>query len=88
MAMTPSQRASIAGLTRWSQQDPVAGTAKARQSFLARFEHQVDPDGVLEPAERQRRAEAAKRAHFKRLGIRSGQSRARTAAEKAQRSAG
>jgi hypothetical protein len=44
-------------------------TEAARRAFLARFERQVDPDGTLPPAERSRRAEAAKRAHMTRLSM-------------------
>lgn len=44
-------------------------TAAARIAFLARFEREVDPDGVLDSAERSRRAEHAKRAYFSRLAL-------------------
>lgn len=57
-------------------------TAKARQTFLDRFEREVDPDGLLPLAERQRRAEYAKKAYFARLALRSAQSRRRRAARK------
>lgn len=46
-------------------------TAPARAAFLATFEAKVDPDGVLDPAERARRAEHARRAHFQRLALAS-----------------
>lgn len=62
-----SQRARIAAHARWSQQSGHDGTQAAREAFLGRFERQVDPDGVLDPAERLRRAESAKREHFQRL---------------------
>lgn len=42
-------------------------TAKARESFLARFEQEVDPAGELSPDERRRRAEHARKAYFARL---------------------
>lgn len=42
-------------------------TGPARKAFLARFEREVDPDGVLDPDERARRAEYAKKAYFLRL---------------------
>ena len=44
--------------------DPRETTAKAREVFNARFEREVDPDGVLPPEERQRRAKHARSAHF------------------------
>lgn len=50
-------------------------TEPARRAFLARFERQVDPDGTLPPAERSRRAEAAKRAYFARLSMSARNSR-------------
>jgi hypothetical protein len=43
-------------------------TEPGRAAFLARFERQVDPDGSLPEAERQRLAEAARRAYFRALG--------------------
>ncbi|CAN5898656.1 hypothetical protein BH23ACT5_BH23ACT5_10360 [soil metagenome] len=42
---------------------------------MARFEDQVDPDRVLLPAERARRAEHAKKAYFTRLALKSAQAR-------------
>lgn len=71
-AVQRSQRARVAALSRWSAADPVAGTAKARAVFLARFEREVDPEGVLSPGERARRAELAKRAYFQRMAYRRG----------------
>ncbi|MGG5753185.1 hypothetical protein ACQ3I4_11250 [Zafaria sp. Z1313] len=44
---------------------------------MAKFEHQADPDGVLLPAERARRAEHLRKAHFQRLALKSAQSRRR-----------
>ncbi|MCB1006990.1 MAG: hypothetical protein KDB35_22595 [Acidimicrobiales bacterium] len=53
----------------------MAGTAKARSAFLDRFEREVDPDGVLAPAERARRAHHARKAYFTRLAFKSAQAR-------------
>jgi len=79
--MTPEQRvmrARIAAHTRWANTgDRAAATAAARRAAADRWERQVDPDGVLDPDERARRAEHAKRAHFQRMALRSAQSRAR-----------
>jgi hypothetical protein len=55
-------------------------TLPARQAFLARFEAEVDPDGVLEPAERARRAEYARRRYFTQLALATAQSRRRRTA--------
>lgn len=90
MTATPSERrlsAQIAAHESWAATpDRSARTAPGRAAFLDRFEKQVDPDGVLPPAERARRAEHAKRAHFQRLALRSAQSRrrAREATEAAE----
>jgi len=71
-SLTPqqrSQRARIAALTRHSRTDGLEATQAARDAFLARFERQVDPGNELDPAERVRRAEAAKRAHFQSMAF-------------------
>jgi hypothetical protein len=56
--------------------DPRELTANARATFLTRFEREVDPAGTLPPAERQRRAEYARKAHFARLALKSARIRA------------
>jgi len=62
----------IAAQVSWSRTtDRSARTRPARQAFLSRFEREVDPDGVLPPAERHRRAHYALRAHMLRLAKRS-----------------
>jgi hypothetical protein len=58
-------------------------TEKARSTFLSSFLDAVDPDRVLPEGERTRRAEAARRAHFVRLGLKSAKSRAKKARRKA-----
>jgi hypothetical protein len=61
-------QARAAALDRWaSVSDGAAATSPARAAFLARFERQVDPDGVLSPDERRTRAARALRAHMIRL---------------------
>lgn len=75
---TPEQRTRLARLaahTRWAYEDRVAGTAPARRGFEARFEKLVDPDGVLDPAERARRAESARKAHFIRMSEKAAKAR-------------
>jgi hypothetical protein len=71
--MTPSEaslRGRLAAHTRWSREDDrTAATAKARAAALSRFERQVDPDGRLEPAERARRAESARKAFFAAMAL-------------------
>jgi hypothetical protein len=80
MSMTPeqrSQRARIAAYAQHAQHDTRATTAKARATFLASFENKVNPDRKLPEAERVRRAQAARKAHFTALAYKA--SRARSA---------
>jgi hypothetical protein len=82
MALTPEQRrlrAQIAAHIRWSREDPTANAVRAQAGLVARFERQVDPDGTLEPAERARRVESARKAHMKRLALKSAKARRRRA---------
>ena len=76
--LTPEQRslrARLAAHSLHAKVDPVAHTAPARQVFLARFEAEVDPEGVLPESERRRRAEHARKAYFTRLAFKSSQAR-------------
>jgi len=62
----------IAAEISWSRTaDRSARTRPAREKFLQRFEREVDPDGVLAPDERRKRAEHAKRAYMLRLAKRA-----------------
>jgi len=45
--------------------------------MLDKFERQVDPEGILTPAERAKRAEHARKVYFKRLAFKSAQARRR-----------
>ena len=58
-----------------AQRDPRETTARARAAFLDRFEREADPDGVLDPAERARRARHLRAVYFGRLALRSAQVR-------------
>ncbi|MHB8670476.1 MAG: hypothetical protein ACYDAD_07960 [Acidimicrobiales bacterium] len=49
--------------------DARSTTRAARAAFEARFAAEVDPDGVLSPDERARRAEHARKAYFLRLSL-------------------
>lgn len=68
-------RAQIAANTRWSREDPTVNATRGQAGLLARFEREVDPDGALPPAERARRAEAARKAHMQRLALASSKAR-------------
>jgi hypothetical protein len=71
-----SQRARIAALTRWSREDPKAHAERMQEGLMDRFRREVDPDGALPEAERERRATAARRAHMQRLALASSKARA------------
>lgn len=85
--LSPEQRAlrsRIAAHSKWAgEADPSAATAPARRAFLDRFEREADPDGTLDSAERVRRAEHLRRAHFARLAFASAKARARRAGKPA-----
>ncbi|GAA2185018.1 hypothetical protein GCM10009785_35100 [Brooklawnia cerclae] len=82
MSAPPSERAlvgRIAANERWAREpDRSAATAPARAAMLAKFEREVDPDGVLTPEERARRAGHAKKAYFTRLALKSARARRRS----------
>jgi hypothetical protein len=68
--------ATLAAHESWAATaDASARTAPARAALVAKFERNVDPDGVLNPAERARRAESARKAHYTRLALLSAQAR-------------
>lgn len=71
-------RARIAAHARWAREpDRSAATAPARAASIARFEREVDPDGVLSVEERTRRAESARRAAMLRMALKSAETRKR-----------
>jgi hypothetical protein len=68
----------MAAHTSWANtNDRSARTAPARKALLERFEREVDPDGVLPPEERARRADAARKAYYTKLALKSSQARRR-----------
>lgn len=70
-------RGQIAANTSWANTpNRPARTQKARAKFDERFEDEVDPDRVLPPAERAKRAENARKAYFARLAFKSAKARA------------
>ncbi|MDQ1304506.1 MAG: hypothetical protein QG671_333 [Actinomycetota bacterium] len=79
--LTPELRAlrsRIGGHAKWAKEpDRSAATAKARRAQLDRFDKQVDPDGVLTPQERAKRAESARKEYYTRLAFLSAQARRR-----------
>jgi hypothetical protein len=70
------RRARVAVHTSWANTtDRSARTAPAREAFRARFEHQVDPDGVLPPEDRAERVRHAVKAYMLQLAERSTRSK-------------
>ncbi|MHB0870748.1 MAG: hypothetical protein ACYC5J_15050 [Chloroflexota bacterium] len=72
-----THRARIGAFALHAKHDPRETTSKARAVFLAKFEREVDPDGILPEAERQRRAVCARKAHFAKMALKSVRSRRR-----------
>ncbi|GAA2709644.1 hypothetical protein [Actinoplanes palleronii] len=85
MALTERQRvrrARIAAHASWANTaDRQGRTAPATSAFLARFEKQVDPLGVLEPEIRTQMAVHARRAYMLQLAEKSAKARARRSAD-------
>ena len=78
-ARDPEERRLIASIAAYSKHALVDGrtaTAAARHaSHVTRFQKLVDPEGILTDAELARRVEAARKAHFRRLALKSAQAR-------------
>lgn len=71
MAPTSAQ-ARAAVLRSWAHTpDRAARTAAARAASIARFEREVDPDGVLSVQERATRAEFARKAFMTEMSIKA-----------------
>lgn len=72
--MTDKQRttrARIGAYTMHSMYDSRETSKRGRETFMARFEREVDREMVLTPSERLRRAEMAKKAYFTALAAKS-----------------
>jgi hypothetical protein len=78
-----ARRGRIGAYRLHATHDSRETTQAARATFLARFEREVDPDGTLAEAERQRRAEHARKAYFARLALKSARTRAKKRGQKA-----
>jgi hypothetical protein len=72
-----SLRASVAAHAKYAKLGTAGSTDAARAGWRRRFEDQVDPDRALPPAERERRAEHAIKAHMQALALRSSRARAK-----------
>ena len=70
--LSPSQRAlraKVAAHTLHARGG--TSTAAGTAALLAKIDREVDPDGILPPAERARRAEHARKAYFAGLALKS-----------------
>lgn len=73
-----SLRGRIGAYESWARtEDRAARTWPGRKAAMDRFEREVDPDGVLTPQERAKRAEWARKAHMYRLALKSAAARQR-----------
>jgi len=80
MSLSKAAAGRIGAHTLWAKVDnPAAHTAPARKAFLDRFERQVDPDGLLDPVVRARKAEHARKAYFLGLAAKSAAARKKVA---------
>jgi hypothetical protein len=78
--MTSEQRSLAAKVAVHAQlakcEDWTARTEPARKAAWDRFEHEVDPEGRLDPVQRAKMADQARKAYFTRLALASAKARA------------
>lgn len=66
----------IAALESWAKTpDRAARTRAARQGLEAKFEREVDPDGVMSPADRAKAVANLRTAYYRRLALKSAEAR-------------
>jgi hypothetical protein len=77
--LTPAQlsmRGKAGAHASWANTtDRTARTAAARKAAESGFERLVDPDNTLDPEERHRRAQHARKAHMLKLSMASARAR-------------
>lgn len=83
--MAPSSAQARAAAHRsWARTpDRQARTAAGTAALMAKFEREVDPDGMLDPRDRAIRAESLRKSYFGELAIKSHRSR-RLAADRSR----
>ncbi len=77
-SLTPEERtlrARAAAHAMHAQYDSRETSRLGREAFLSRFEREVDPYLELDPAERVRRAEHARKSYFAGLALKSAKAR-------------
>jgi hypothetical protein len=77
-----ARRGRIGAHVTHSRHDSRELAARAREAFLTKLEIEVDPDGVLTPEERRRRAEHARKAHLARASLAAARARNTTTTPK------
>ena len=80
MPLSPHEaalRGRIGAYSLHARYDARETTRRARESFLSRFLDEVDPERILPEPERLRRAQAARKAYFAKLALKSARSRSR-----------
>ncbi|WP_086002969.1 hypothetical protein [Nocardiopsis salina] len=79
-----SQIASLAAHTSWARTPHRAERmAPANRAREQKWEREVDPDGVMDPADRARAAESARAAYYRRLSMAGVEARRTKAANRA-----
>ena len=78
--MTTPERMLIVKLaahTRWAKDnDHAAALAPARKGMEAKWAREADPDGLLTPAELEKKIASLRKVHMTRMALRSVQARA------------
>lgn len=78
MTSTKSLNGRIAAHESWARTpDRTARTAPARRALEDKFLREADPEGVLSPVERAKRAENLRKAFYCRLAKKSAEARRR-----------
>ena len=72
-----SLRARIAAHSLHAQRDSKELTKNARKAFRDKFAREADPEGVLSPEERERRAQQLRTAFYTRLALASSKARSK-----------
>ena len=73
--MTVESKKSPVGYSWDNTKDRTARTAPGRAAFKQKFYDAVDPDRVLDPVERLRRAEAARTEYYRNIGAKGAATR-------------
>ena len=80
LSLTPGQRKLRARAAAFALHAQGGTTTKAATAaFLDKFEREVDPAGVLDPAERVRRAQYARKSYMAALSLKASRARGRKA---------